>query len=128
MDPQSYLTEIKAKLVASPVVASITVVEEYVLPDRGYFRARLTMTNHDFLEVSEYFAGEQGRCVTKRYRYQWMNESQQALKKRWDNVEHFPTLPNFPHHVHVGEGPRVEPGRSLSITELLDVIEDELGR
>lgn len=33
MDPQHYLTEIKTKLVASSVVISITVVEEYALPD-----------------------------------------------------------------------------------------------
>lgn len=127
MDPQNCLTEIKAKLVASSVVASITVVEEYALPDRGYFRARLRLTNNDFLEVAEYFVVEQGRCVTKRYRYQWMDESQQALRKRWDNVEHFPNLPNFPHHVHVGEESRIEPGRSLSIVELLDLIEHKLG-
>ena len=44
-----------------------------------------------------------------------------------DNVEHFPDLPNFPHHVHVGEESRVEPGRLLSIIALIEVIEQELG-
>jgi len=127
MDPQQYLTEIKTKLVASPVVASIAVVEEYALSDRGYFRARLGLANHDFLEVAEYFVVEQGQCVTKRYRYQWMDESQRVLRKRWDDVEHFPDLPNFSHHVHVGEETRVEPSQSLSIVELLDLIEQELG-
>lgn len=128
MDPQTYLTEIKAKLVASSVVASIEVEEEYTLPDRGYFRARLGLSNNDFLEVAEYFLVEERRCVTRRYRYQWMDESQQVLRKRWDNVEHFPDLPNFPHHVHAGEESRVEPGMPLSIIELVDVIEQELGR
>lgn len=50
MDPQTYLTEIKAKLVASPIVTTIVVVEERVLSDRGYFRARLGLSNGDFLE------------------------------------------------------------------------------
>ena len=59
-----------ARLVASAMVASVTVVEEYALPDRGYFRARLGLTNHDFLEVAEYFVVEAGYYVTKRYRYQ----------------------------------------------------------
>lgn len=127
MDPQKYLTATKAKLVASSVVASVAVVEEYILPDRGYFRARLTLSNDDFLELAEYFVVEEGRCVTRRYRYQWMDEGRQVLKKRWDNVEHFPDLPNFPHHVHVGEESRVEPGRSLSIMELVDFLEKELG-
>ena len=126
MDPREYLAEIKAKLVVSSAVSSIAVVEERALPDRGYFRARLMLSNGDLLEVAEYFVVEEERCVTKCYRYQWMNESQQVLRKRWDNVEHFPDLPNFPHHIHVGEESRVEPGRSLSIVELVDVIEQEL--
>ncbi len=126
MDPQEYLAEIKSKLVASAVLASITVVEEYALPDRGYLRARLELSNNDFLEVAEYFVLEEGGWVTKRYRYQWMDQSQQVLRRRWDNVEHFPELPNFPHHVHIGEESRVEPGRSLGITELIDIIEQEL--
>ena len=126
MEPQEYLTEIKGRLVTSAVIASVTVVEEYVLPDRGYFHARLDLINTDFLEVAEYFVVEAGLCVPRRYRYQWMDALQTVLKRRWDNVEHFPGLPNFPHHVHVGEESHVEPGRALSMMELLDVVEQEL--
>ena len=46
---QQYVADIKAKLVASAAVATITIVEERLLPDRGYFRARLTLSNSDFL-------------------------------------------------------------------------------
>lgn len=70
MDPKRYLTEIKAKLVASALVTSITIIAERVLPDRGYFRAQLQLKNTDFLEVAEYFVVENTSCVTKRYRYQ----------------------------------------------------------
>jgi hypothetical protein len=38
MAPQQYVADIKAKLVASAAVATITFVEERLLPDRGYFR------------------------------------------------------------------------------------------
>ncbi len=127
MDPRGYLAEIKAKLVSSSSVVSISVVEERTLPDRGYFRARIGLSNGDFLEVAEYFVVEEEHCATRRYRYQWTDESQQVLRKRWDNVEHFPELPNFPHHVHVGDESRVEPGLPLSIIELVDLIERELG-
>jgi hypothetical protein len=127
MDTQAYLTEIKTKLVTSSIVISVIVVEEYVLPDRGYVRARLGLSNHDFLEVAEYFVLEGQKYVTRRYRYQWMDQSQQVLRKRWDNVEHYPNLPNFPYHIHVGEESRVEPGQLLSIMELLDSLEQELG-
>lgn len=128
MSPQEYLTEIKAKLIASTAVALITVVEERALSDRGYFRARLVLSNGDFLEAAEYFIVEEGHCGTRRYRHQWMDESRQVLRKRWDNVEHFPNLTNFPHHVHVGEESQVEPGKALSIIELVDTIEQELSR
>ena len=56
-----------------------------------------------------------------------MDEQQGVLKKRWDNVEHFPDLPNFPHHVHIAAEEHVEPGQSMSIIELLTLIELELG-
>jgi hypothetical protein len=123
MDARDYLTDIKARLVASAVIASIRIVEEYALPDRGYIRVRLELINTDFLEAAEYFVVEGGQCVTQRYRYQWMDGAQKTLRQRWDNVEHFPGLRNFPHHVHVGEESRVEPGRSISIIELIAIVE-----
>jgi len=45
MDPHRYLSETKAKIVASLAVSSITIAQEHLLPDRGYFRARLTLSN-----------------------------------------------------------------------------------
>lgn len=121
-----YITEIKAKLVASPAVSSMAIVKERTLPESGYFRARLTLTNGDFLEVVEFFTVIDNRCITESYRYQWMDETQQILRKRWDNVEHFPNLPNFPHHVHIGEESNVEPSCSMNILELIDLIENYL--
>ncbi len=126
MSPQDYLSDIKTRLVASPAVSSLKILEEYALSDRGYFRASLTLASTDFLEVAEYFVLEQQQCVTKRYRYQWMDAGKQTLKKRWDNTPHFPGLPNFPHHIHVGEESQVEPGQRLSILELMAIIESAM--
>jgi hypothetical protein len=55
-----------------------------------------------------------------------MDQAQQVIRKRWDNVEHYPNLPNFPHHIHVGEESIVEPGQLVSIMELLDILEQVL--
>ncbi len=87
------LEDIKTKIVMSWVVKSMTIVAERALTDRGYFRARMTLINDDFLEVSEYFAAEQDGCSTIEYSCQWMDSSKQRLIKRWDNTEHFPTFP-----------------------------------
>jgi hypothetical protein len=127
VEPNAYLVAIKSRLAASPAVDSIELVEEFGLPDRGYFCARLTLVNNDFLEVAEYFVAAEGGCQSVRYRYQWMDESKKVLKKRWDNVEHFPDLPGFPHHVHKGAESMVEPARPVSIVELVDLLEQELG-
>lgn len=125
MHVRRYLNEVKARLATSAVIATIDVVSEQVLEDRGYFRARLSLVNGDFLEVSEYFIVQAGKTVTAEYRYQWMDSAQQALIRRWDNARHFPHLPHFPHHVHVGDEKQVVPGQMLSILDLIDLIEQE---
>lgn len=121
-----YITEIKAKLLASPAINSVAIVKERSLLESGYFRARLTLNNGDFLEVVEFFTVINNRCITESYRYQWMDESQQTLRRRWDNVEHFPNLPNFPYHVHIIEESNVEPSSLINILELIDLIEAEI--
>ena len=107
------------------IVRSFKIVEEWSQPHEGYIRVRVMLTNGDFLELAEYFAVAGDACVTQRYRYQWMNGERTQLRRRWDNVEHYPLLPNFPHHVHFPDG-RVEPGRRLSILELLSLLKKEL--
>ena len=127
MDLEQYIAAVKAKLAISPIVASIEIVDERTLLNRGYFRARLTLTNTDFLEIAESFALQNDQPTTLNYRYQWMDASKQILKKRWDSVKHFPNLPNFPHHIHVNSESNVEPGLSRNIMEFMDLIESELG-
>jgi hypothetical protein len=119
-----YLDDIRSKIVLSEMINSVKIVAERELSDYGYFRARMTLANGDFLEVSECFVAKTDVCSTIEYRYQWMDSSQQRLIKRWDNAEHFPDLTNFPHHIHVGDENNVIPGMLLSITELIDLLED----
>ncbi len=126
MDASQYLTDIKSRLIASPIVETFTVIEERDLDDRGYFRARVTLTNEDFLEIAEYFVFADGQPQPDRYRYQWMDSTQQVLRKRWDNVRHFPGLPNFPHHVHISAEDNVRPSTARGIPEFLTLLEDEV--
>jgi hypothetical protein len=49
MDAEGYLAAIKAKLVNSAIVGHIDIVREYFTRDQGFFRARLTLQNIDFL-------------------------------------------------------------------------------
>lgn len=126
MDLYQYIAAVKEKLAGSPSISSIEIVDERVLSNRGYFRARLTLTNTDFLEIAESFTIQDEQLITLDYRYQWMDASKQVLKKRWDSVKHFPGLPNFPHHVHTGSESSVEPGQLRNIIEFIGFMESEL--
>ena len=126
MDAAQYLKEIETKLIISPAILSFTVVEEQDLGNRGYFRARVVLANNDFLEVSEYFIIDNSKTIPQRYRYQWMDDTRSILRKRWDNVPHFPTLSNFPHHIHIASEDNVEPSQALGILEVLKFIEREI--
>ncbi|MEI6064154.1 MAG: DUF6516 family protein [Pseudanabaena sp. ELA748] len=126
MEANEYLEDIKSRLIASNAIAAFTIVEELDFGDRGYFRARVTLSNDDFLEVAEYFKITDNVVATTRYRYQWMDCDRSILRKRWDNVPHFPNLPNFPHHIHVESEENVISGNSLNIQELLDILEQEI--
>jgi len=55
MEANEYLEDIKSRLIASNAIAAFAIVEELDFGDRGYFRARVTLSNDDFLEVAEYF-------------------------------------------------------------------------
>ena len=127
IEARRYLSEVKTRLATSNAITVVEVVTEQDSRDRGYFRARLILANGDFLEVSEYFIVQAGKPSTVEYRYQWMDPAQQSLIRRWDNAEHFPDLPHFPHHVHEGDEKQVVPGRALSILDLIDLIEQKLG-
>ncbi|MEH2007584.1 toxin-antitoxin system TumE family protein [Nostoc sp.] len=126
MELQDYISRVKTKLNRSSVVYAVVIVDERTLVNWGYFRARLTLKNDDFLEIAESFTIIEGRFFTLGYRYQWMDETKEKLRKRWDNVKHFPDLPNFPHHVHIIKESNVEPSESRNILELMDLIEKEL--
>ncbi|MBE9113114.1 hypothetical protein IQ273_27410 [Nodosilinea sp. LEGE 07298] len=126
MDAQQYLTEIKSRLIASPVVETFSIGEERDLDDRGYFRARVTLTNTDFLEIAEYFIIIDDQPQPDRYRYQWMDSTQKILRKRWDNVPHFPDLPNFPYHVHITTEDNVQDSMPRGTTEFLAFLEAEI--
>ena len=127
MDSQAYLNTIKLKLATSPSVSEAEILQEWGMDDKGFLRARLRLTNGDFVEVAEFFMIDQEKTRTVEYRYQWMDSMKHGLRKRWDNAPHHPELPNFPHHVHVKDEKRIEPGVLMNIVELIDLLEQELG-
>ncbi|MEA5479949.1 hypothetical protein VB774_20165 [Pseudanabaena galeata UHCC 0370] len=70
MEASQYLGNIKSRLISSSAIAAFTIIEELDFGDRGYFRARITLGNDDFLEIAEYFTIVENVVTTTRYRYQ----------------------------------------------------------
>jgi hypothetical protein len=121
-----HLTEIELALVSSPAIADYSIVRSKAGTDDGYIRIRATLVNGDFLEAVEYFVLVEGGITTIDYRHQWMDQSKQLLRKRWDCAPDHPHIPNFPYHVHVGDEATIQPGSPLSLIELLNVLELEI--
>ena len=121
-EPMEYLEATKLKIVANPIVSCYDIIKERVTSLGGYIRIRMTLVNGDCLEVSEYFERTFSEIKTVDYRYQWMDASKN-LRCRWDNAPHHPELDNFPHHTHKNSEHNVIPGKVLSISQVLDIIE-----
>lgn len=123
MTPDEYLALVLSELATNDLLTSFEVVEQFVEPDRGYLRVRAQMKSGGFLELAEYFVQSGEELVSERYRYQWMDSDRTQLRFRWDNVEHFPGMANFPHHVHTSDG-SVAPSSPLGILDVLSLIAD----
>jgi hypothetical protein len=126
-DPVTYLAEIEMALVASPIVAEYRLVRSWANTDDGYIRVRATLSNDDFLEAAEYFIIQEGQIAVVDYRHQWMDATRTVLRRRWDNTPDHPELDSFPHHCHVGDESHVVPSEPVSLTQVLTLIEAEIG-
>jgi hypothetical protein len=122
----TYLDRVELALVGSPVIAEYHVIRSWANTDDGYIRLRASLVNGDFLEAAEYFVLDRGQIMTVDYRYQWMDSSKTILRRRWDSTPDHPELENFPHHIHLGDETHIVSGHSLSLIELLNVLESEL--
>jgi len=123
MNGQLYLDSIKMTLATSSIVKCIDIVQERVFDMSGFIRIRVRLINDDFMELMEFFRIQNDQAETVEYRYQWMDSEKSMLRKRWDNAAHYPALPNFPHHVHVGDDGQVQAGQAMGIVSLIDLIE-----
>ena len=122
MKPSEHLDEFERLIVQSQIVKASLTKERRIRRFEAYIKVRLTLIDDSVLEVTEYIqATEEDNAQVKRYSYHWMDNSSQ-LKIRWDNVRHYPDLPNFPHHRHDGDEKNVSPGEPMTLFKVLDII------
>jgi hypothetical protein len=125
---QNYFSEVKAALIVSPVVEYFD--HTHFLKDReGYLQIQAFLTNDDVMEIFLYITLDEKPHINKekpyinKYRVNWQSR-EGILKRRWDNISHYPDIETFPQHVHIGE--EVYPHQFFDVFEIIEVVEKEI--
>lgn len=117
-----YLGAIKSRLLTDAAVVGFQIIRERATLTDAYVRARLSLTDEEFLEFSEYVQrSDDGQINVITCSYHWAGAAGNLIR-RWDNTPHFPDLPGFPHHIHDGYTRDVIPGELVNIFTVLDEI------
>jgi Family of unknown function (DUF6516) len=120
-----YHQAVKVRLIADPLVLQFDIRRERSGISDGHLRARVTLSNGDQLEFSEYVHQAQGQIEIVTYSFHW-SDSAGNLIRRWDNVPHFLHLSQAPDHIHDGSEQTVIPGMPTSLMQVLDEISAHL--
>ncbi len=67
---------------------------------RGLFRVRVSFWDESHLTIDEVIDTTSGYPEILRYSYTYVKG--QIHLFRYDNAPHYPALPTFPHHKHIG--------------------------
>lgn len=127
MSVEALLESEYAILLSHPAVRTVELSRYSANRLDGYLRARCTLTNGDYLEIALHISASGHAVAIDDYRYQWMDAAQTLLHRRWDSTPHFPEVPGFPHHCHIGIEGAVEPGSPMNLTQLLECIVSLIG-
>lgn len=122
MSPETYHEMVKARLDKEVYIASYEIVREQFTIINAQLRVRITSSGGSKLEFSEYIhLDDDGHSNVIAYSHHWI-DTDNLLKIRWDNAEHYPKLPNFPHHMHDSDEKNVHPCEPMNFFKVLDYI------
>lgn len=80
-----------------------------------------TLSDGSRLEIRDYLFTD-GR---RSYAYQWM-ETNNSLRRRWDNAPHWPDVTTNPHHMHTPEQETPEASTVTNLEDLVQFVSDWL--
>ena len=98
-----YLDKIEAEIRKLEDVYVERYEEEILASDRINLRIRVRFKAGNLFELNEAVIVEDDQLERLNYRYH-LQDRQNNLIFRYDNTPHFPSLENFPHHKHLGDG------------------------
>jgi len=114
---ERYFAAIEVAVIQLPAYAE-SYVEEVLASERANLRIRLRFQSGSLLEIDEAIIIEDDALKTLGYRYHFQGAGSE-LVFRYDNTPHFPDLPSFPHHKHLGNTVV-----AASKPDLLDVLQE----
>jgi hypothetical protein len=97
---ERYLQTLLDAVAASPIVRSSSISFDKRTADAGLIRVELTFADGSCLYFRE-LVEIQARVIRIMYSYHYQHEGG-SLIFRYDDTPHFPALPQFPHHKHIG--------------------------
>lgn len=122
MSISEYFEAIKTHLLTESLVENFQIVKERKTNNDGHLRVRLTLSGDYPMEFSEYVQRSQkGDITVVTYSYHCADVNGNLIV-RWDNAPHFPDLPGFPHHIHIGATGTAKPGGPMNIFKVLNDI------
>lgn len=128
MKAAEYLDRLEKLIVSNRLIKTSHTTERQVKRFEAYIKVRLTLVDNSILDVTEYiYAAEEDKAQVKRYSYHWMDSSNE-LRLRWDNVRHYPKLPDYPHHLHDRSEKNVVPSKPMTLSKVLRRIAQEIER
>ena len=116
-----YFRELANLLKSSRIIRLHQVTQDKRERDSGYIRGEIFFADGSLLHFRELVNTEFGvQRISYTYHYQ---RADGTFVFRYDDSEHYPRLPNFPHHKHVGDESSVTSATPPDLASVLKEIE-----
>lgn len=122
MNVSEYFESVKDRILTDSFVIDFKILKYVDRSNNGHLRARVVFSDDSNLEFSEFIEqSTENKIHLVTYSYHWTDKNRNLIR-RWDNALHYPTLDNYPHHVHNGGSDGATSGKPVNIFEVLDEI------
>lgn len=119
---EDYYQTLLETIAASPLVRSSEVVLDKRTSQVGLVRGDLYFANDSRLHFRELVEFRVDAVTRHMYSFHYQ-DSEEIMVFRYDDTEHYPDLPNFPHHKHVGSSQEVVSAQPPDLMSVLQEIE-----
>jgi hypothetical protein len=125
MNAEDYLALIKSLIALCPEVMDFSILREEAQVTKGLWRYRITLKDHSFLEMFEFFEIQSGQVKIIKYSFHWQKYDGQLIK-RWDNAAHHPEIETYPDHLHDAAEDSVFPYQPVGFYGILKIVSEQV--